>query len=96
MADTSLMLTIEPELHARFMAEADAAHRSAAEVLRDLPEEFVNRQIEGREHDAWFRVAVEEALREVDDPNTVMIPHEQVMAGWAVKRTELVKRSEAE
>ena len=67
-----------------------------AEVLRELVEAFVTRQKEAREYDAWFRAAVEEGIREADDPNTVMIPHEQMMAEWAVTRAELLKRIEAE
>ena len=96
MSETSLTLTIEPGLHAEFLAEADAAHRPPAEVLRELVEAFVTRQKEAREYDAWFRAAVEEGIREADDPNTVMIPHEQMMAEWAVTRAELLKRIEAE
>jgi antitoxin component of RelBE/YafQ-DinJ toxin-antitoxin module len=39
-------------------------------------------------YDAWFRAEVEEALREADDPNTVWIPHEEVMRRSAERRVK--------
>jgi hypothetical protein len=30
-------------------------------------------------HDKWFREQVEEGIRQADDPNTVMVPHEEVV-----------------
>lgn len=46
------------------------------------------------EHDKWFREQVEKAVREADKPDAVFIPHEVVMAEWAVKRAELLKQAE--
>ena len=40
----------------------------------------MKRAHEAAAHDRWFRAQVEEALQEADDPATVSIPHEQVMA----------------
>ena len=40
-------MKLEPELRAEFMAEA--AHRPASQVLRELMREFVQRQREARE-----------------------------------------------
>jgi len=40
----------------------------------------MKRAHEAAAHDRWFRSQVEEALREADDPSTLSIPHEQVMA----------------
>jgi hypothetical protein len=41
-------MKLEPELRAEFMAEAEAAHRPASQVLRELMREFVQRQRESR------------------------------------------------
>ena len=43
-------MKLEPELRAEFMAEAEAAHRPASQVLRELMREFVQRQRESREY----------------------------------------------
>jgi predicted transcriptional regulator len=60
---------IETELRDAFMAEAQATHRPASQIVRELMRDFVERQREAREHDAWFRAEVEQAMREADDPN---------------------------
>jgi hypothetical protein len=69
---------IETELRDAFMAEAQATHRPASQIVRELMRDFVERQREAREHDAWFRAEVEQAMREADDPNAKRIPHEVV------------------
>jgi Skp family chaperone for outer membrane proteins len=43
------------------MAEAEAAHRPASQVLRELMREFVQRQREIREYDAFLLNKVEMA-----------------------------------
>ena len=48
-------MKLEPGLRAEFMAEAEAAHRPASQVLRELMREFVQRQREAREHDEFLR-----------------------------------------
>ncbi len=52
-------MKLEPELRAEFMAEAEAAHRPASQILRDLMREFVQRQREAREYDEFLRSKVE-------------------------------------
>jgi predicted transcriptional regulator len=48
-------MKLEPELRAEFMAEAEAAHRPASQVLRELMREFVQRQRAAREYDEFLR-----------------------------------------
>ena len=52
-------MKLEPELRAEFMAEAEAAHRPASQVLRELMREFVQRQREAREYDEFLLSKVE-------------------------------------
>ena len=47
-------MKLEPELRAEFMAEAEAAHRPASQVLRELMREFVQRQRDAREYDEFL------------------------------------------
>lgn len=54
-------MKLEPELRAAFMAEAEAAHRPASQVLRELMREFIIRQREAREYDEFLRSKVEAA-----------------------------------
>jgi hypothetical protein len=68
-------LKLESELRDAFAAEAAASHRAASDLVRTFMREFVRRQREAREHDAWFRAKVREAL---DDPRPG-IPHDVVI-----------------
>ena len=52
-------MKLEPELRANFMAEAEASHRPASQVLRELMREFVERQRQAREYDAFLASKVE-------------------------------------
>lgn len=64
--------------------QVDATHWNPDEAMAGAPRPdrsvAMKRAHEAAAHDRWFRSQVEEALREADDPGTVSIPHEQVMA----------------
>ncbi len=52
-------MKLEPALRAEFMAEAEAAHRPASQVLRELMREYVQHQREAREYDEFLHRKVE-------------------------------------
>ena len=52
-------MKLESELRDNFMAEAEASHRPASQVLRELMREFVERQRQAREYDAFLASKVE-------------------------------------
>jgi len=52
-------MKLESDLRSEFMAEAEAAHRPASQVVRDLMREFVNRQRQAREYDSFLNKKVE-------------------------------------
>lgn len=56
---------LESELRDAFAAEAEAAHQSGSQLVREFMREFVQRRRELREHDVWFRAEVQRAM---DDP----------------------------
>ena len=66
---------LEADLRDAFMAEAEATHRPASQLVREFMREFVQRQREARKHDRWFRAEVKEAL----DDGRLGIPHDLVM-----------------
>ncbi len=59
--DAVFTMKLEPELRADFMAETEAVHRPASQVLRELMRDFVKRQREIRAHDDVLRGEVEVA-----------------------------------
>ncbi len=54
-------MKLEPQLRADFMAESQASHRPASQVLRELMREFVERQRQVRQYDAFLQGKVEAA-----------------------------------
>lgn len=52
-------MKLEPDLRAEFMAEAEAAHRSASQVTRELMREFIVQQRQAREYDTFLQNKVE-------------------------------------
>jgi hypothetical protein len=58
-------MKLEPELRDAFMAEAEASHRPASQVVRELMREFIERQQQAREHDAFLRAKVDVARAQI-------------------------------
>ena len=56
-------MKLEPELREAFMAEAQADDRPASQVLRELMREYIQRQRELREYQAYLSGKVEAARR---------------------------------
>ena len=93
MAQTTFTFRVDDELKSAFAESAEAQDRTAAQLLRVLMRDAVQRQREAREHDAWFRGEVERGMREADDPAVRRIPHEDVRSNWRRQRAELAKRA---
>ena len=58
-------MKLEPELRDAFMAEVEASHRPASQVVRELMREFIERQRQARESDAFLRTKVETARAQI-------------------------------
>ena len=52
-------MKLEPELRDQFMAEAEASHRPASQVLRELMRDFIERQQQARDYDTFLSRKVE-------------------------------------
>ncbi len=60
-------MKLESKLRTEFMAEVEASHRPASQIVRDLMREFIQRQREKREYDAFLRqkvLAARSSMRE--------------------------------
>ena len=54
-------MKLEPELRAKFLAAAEASHRPASQVVRELMREYVQREQERHDHSAFLHRKVEAA-----------------------------------
>lgn len=77
-------LKLEPELRDAFMAEAEASHRPASQVVRELMREFVQKQQKSRSYDAFLAETVKASLASIKDGEG--IPNEVVEAQFAERR----------
>ena len=64
--DAVFTMKLEPELRDHFMAAAQASHRPASQVVRELMREFVERQQEADGYDAFLRRKVAAARKSVE------------------------------
>ena len=78
-------MKLEPELRDQFIAEAQATHRPASQVVRELMREFIQHQRQAREYDEFLQRKVDAArasLRAGDGR-----PNEDIEARFAARRT---------
>ena len=86
-------MKLEPELRDAFMAEAEATHRPASQIVRELMRDFVLRQREAREYDAFLRDKVEAARASMQAGEGR--PDEEVEARFAARRAAALRQAEA-
>jgi predicted transcriptional regulator len=77
-------MKLEPELREQFMAEAEASHRPASQIVREMMRQFVQTQRESREYEAFLQ-------RKVDNARVSMragdgLTNEEVEAQFAARR----------
>lgn len=90
MTEATFTFRVDEALKAEFTQAAKAKDRTAAQLLRDFMRDFVQRQNEAAEYDAWFRREVQIALDEADDGK--LVPAAEVEADAAVWRAEMRRR----
>ena len=89
MPDTTFTFRVDQELKSEFTEAARANDRPGSQLLRDFMRDYVERT----EHDVWFRAEVEQSLREADDPNVELVPHEEVVRKWQARRGQLMRKA---
>ncbi|HZU91043.1 MAG TPA: hypothetical protein VE993_17460 [Stellaceae bacterium] len=92
MPETTFTFRVDQELKEAFTRAAHANDRPGSQLLRDFMREYVERA----EHDAWFRAEVEQSLKEADDPNVELIPHEEVVRKWKARGAALSRKAKTE
>jgi len=85
-------MKLEPQLRDAFIAEAQAVHRPASQIMRDLMREYVERQRQERDHDTFVRAKVEAARRERDAG--LGTSDEEVEAQFVARRLALLGKAD--
>ena len=93
MKEAVFTLKLEADLRDAFMAEAEASHRPASQIVRDFMRDFIKARQEERDYDAWLDTELEKAVREADDPNTKWYTQKELQQGrWREQRESFLAR----
>lgn len=84
-------MKLEPDLRAEFIAAAEACHRPASQVVRELMREFVQREHDRRDHKAFLHAKVEAARASID--TELGRPNESVEVEFAARRARITDRA---
>ena len=85
-------MKLEPELREAFAAEAAAADRPAAQVIRELMRDYISRRQQEREYDEFLRRKVEIARAQRDAG--LHFSQEEAEAEAAVRQAELLRQAD--
>ena len=77
-------MKLEPELRDEFMAETEAAHRPASQVVRDLMREYIRARRDARSYQGFLEDKVEFARAQARAGFTVSA--DEVEAEFAARR----------
>ena len=80
-------MKLEPELREQFMAEAEASHRPASQILREMMRQFVRTQQEAREYEVFLQRKVDLARESMAAGEGVS--NEEVEAQFAARRRQV-------
>ena len=80
-------MKLEPDLREAFMNEAQASHRPASQILRELMREFVQRQRQAREYDDFLAQKIQTARTSMQAG--VGISNDEVEAQFAARRAKV-------
>lgn len=84
-------MKLEPDLREAFMSEAQASHRPASQIMRELMRDFVQSQRQAREYDDFLSQKVQTARMSMNAG--VGVPNDEVEAQFAARRTQAASRA---
>jgi len=93
VSEASVIIRIEGELKAAFTRAAKTADRTTSQLLRDFMRDYVKRQAEQAEYDAWLREKVEAGRAAIREGR--VSSNEEVEAYFAQRRAESLSKAGA-
>lgn len=83
-------MKLESELRDAFMAAAEASHRPASQILRELMRDFIQREQQTLEYETFLQAKVTKARESI--ANNKGRTQEEVSADFAIRRAQLLSR----
>jgi predicted transcriptional regulator len=91
VTETTVIVRVEGDLKAAFTKAAKSADRTASQLLRDFMRDYVKRQAEQAEYDAWMRRKVDIARKAAREGRVKS--NEEVKAYFAERRKKSLRRA---
>ncbi|HDR9174325.1 hypothetical protein VI03_25435 [Burkholderia vietnamiensis] len=93
MSEATFTFRVDDVLKNEFSAAARAHDRTGAQLLRDFMRDYVKRQQEAAEHEAWLRGKVERSRASANAGN--LVPAADVDSKFAERRAATRRRLES-
>lgn len=90
MAETNLIIKVDPDLKAAFSVAAEAQNRSIEDLLREFMQDYVTTQRTDSDYDQWFRREVQIGVEEADRGE--VISGEELEAEFAALRATSLRK----
>ncbi|SDZ63668.1 antitoxin of toxin-antitoxin stability system [Pseudomonas sp. NFIX28] len=83
-------MKLEADLRDQFMAEAEASHRPASQIVREMMRQFVQEQRQAREYEAFLQQKVNIARGSMTAGEG--IANDELEASFAARRAQVAPR----
>jgi hypothetical protein len=91
MSNAVFTMKLEAELRDAFMAEAEAAHRPASQLVRELMRDYIRQRRQEREYEDFLRSKVEAARLQIASGEHRS--NEAVEADFTARRAKLLRKA---
>jgi len=90
MTDATFTFRVDDDLKTQFTNAARAHDRTGAQLLRDFMRDYVKRQQEAADDDAWFRRQVQIGIDQANAGQ--LIPAEEAEAEFVARRAATLQK----
>ncbi|MHB1531197.1 CopG family ribbon-helix-helix protein [Acidithiobacillus sp.] len=92
MSEATVVVRVEEDLKTAFANAAKAHDRNTSQLLRDFMRDYVRRQEEQADYDAWLRQKVEIGRAAMRDGRVQL--SEEVEADFAQRRVQTLRKAD--
>lgn len=95
MTDVTFTFRLDQSLKDAFAAMAEAQDLSAAQLLRRMMREAVERHEEEVAHERWLHREIDDAMHDTGKPRSERFSNEAISGEWERERGEIERRDES-
>lgn len=95
MTDVTFTFRLDQPLKEAFAAMAEAQELSAAQLLRRMMRDAVERHEEEAAHERWLLREIDDAMHDTGKPRSPRFSNEAIAAEWERERGQIERRDES-